>query len=96
MLLQREAERDAFLHSRFNGEDTSLNAMIEQQTRELVTLRAKLDEYDRRESYCDRKWTSLIKENSMVTEQVTALKIQEQNQRETYAKILSKTEQRVI
>ena len=74
MLLQREAERDAFLHSRVNGQDTSLNAMMEQQTTELVTLRAKVDEFERREGSCDRKWTSLIKENSMITEQVGALK----------------------
>jgi len=32
----------------------------------------------------------------MITEQVAALKAQDQNQRETYAKLLAETEQRVV
>ena len=39
--------------------------MLEKQSEELVNLRDKISEYDRREQICDRKWNDLIKENEL-------------------------------
>jgi hypothetical protein len=48
--------------------------LLEAASGEIDTLRHKVDEYVRRESLCDRKWTSLINENKMTLEQLEKLK----------------------
>ena len=45
-------------------------ALLDAATAELVTLSHKVEEFERREALCDRKWTSLIAENKMNAEQV--------------------------
>jgi len=37
--------------------------MLERQTEEILQTKAKCEEYERRETVCERKWTDLINEN---------------------------------
>ena len=37
--------------------------MLEKQSDELTQLHEKLQEYERRERICEKKWTDLIQEN---------------------------------
>jgi hypothetical protein len=45
-----------------------IGAILEKQASEIAELQNKTSEYEQRESLCQRKWNSLIKENEMSTE----------------------------
>lgn len=98
MLQQRESERDTYLACR--GENKSATdyskQMLEKQSDELVQLREKCEEYERREMVCEKKWTDLIKENEFNSQQVVVYRAQVEKQRDTYNCLLEATEQRVI
>lgn len=95
MLVQREAERDLYLHSN-NGDSKYSKTMLEKQSSELVTMRQRVEEFERRDTVVDKKWTELIKENELNRQQADVFKDQLEKQRETYNKLLAVTEQRVI
>jgi hypothetical protein len=59
--------------------------MLEKQSEELVNLRDKIAEYDRREQICDRKWHDLIKENDLNQQEIAAYKDQLVKQRMSYS-----------
>ena len=37
--------------------------MLDKQSSEIILLKDRCDEYERREMLCEKKWTDLIKEN---------------------------------
>ena len=59
--------------------------MLEKQSEELVALRDKIAEYDRREQICDRKWSDLIKDNELSHQEIAAYKEQLVKQRQHYS-----------
>lgn len=46
--------------------------LLENQTREVCRLKKIIEEYERRERVCQRKWTSLLQENLHLQEKVQA------------------------
>ena len=94
MLMQREAEREALLGS--DGNTTYGKQMLEKQSNELVNLRLKVEQFEKRDQTCEKKWSDLIKENEFNCQQALAYREQVERQRETYNKLLAVTEQRVI
>jgi len=92
--MQREVEREALLGS--DGNTAYGKQMLEKQSAELVNLKIRCEEYERRDQACDKKWTDLIKENEFNCQQALAYRDQVEKQRETYNKLLAVTEQRVI
>lgn len=50
--------------------------MLEKQSEELVNLKEKIVEYERREQTCDRKWRDLIRENELCQQEIAAYKEQ--------------------
>lgn len=70
MLMQRENERQMYINS--TGKQSYQTQMLEKQSDELVNLREKITEYDRREQICDRKWHDLMKENELNQQQLIA------------------------
>lgn len=66
--------------------------MLEKQSDELILLREKCDEFERREMVCEKKWTDLIKENEFNAQQVVAYRAQVEKQRDTYNRLLEATE----
>ena len=59
--MQREAEREVLLGS--DGNSAYGKQMLEKQSTELVNLRLKVEEFERRDQACEKKWTELVKEN---------------------------------
>ena len=70
--------------------------MLEKQSNELVNLRLKVEQFEKRDQVCEKKWSDLIKENEFNCQQALAYREQVERQRETYNKLLAVTEQRVI
>ena len=50
--------------------------MLEKQSEELVNLREKVAEYERREQTCEKKWHDLIRENELCQQEIGAYKEQ--------------------
>ena len=61
-----------------------------------MNLQKTVEEYGKRQSQCDRKWGDLLKENQVNLEHVEVYKEQLEKQRDTYNRLLTMTEQRVI
>lgn len=70
--------------------------MLEKQSEELVNLREKISEYERREQSCDKKWHELIRDNELCQQEIAAYKEQLVRQRQAYSSMLLATEQKVV
>ena len=92
--MQREVEREAIFSSEANPGYSK--QILEKQSEELVKLREKIKEYETRDTKCEKHWTDLIKENEFNYQHALAYRSQVEKQRETYSKLLSVAEQRVI
>lgn len=44
------------------------STLLEQQSKELVRFKRILEEYEKREKQCSRKWTALLQENLLLQE----------------------------
>jgi hypothetical protein len=55
-----------------------------------------IEEYEKRQAQCEKKWSDLIKENQLNNERAETFKEQLEKQRETYNRLLTLTEKRVI
>jgi hypothetical protein len=57
---------------------------LEAQATEIVRLKNAVEEYERRENFCDRRWCALVKENEMNDAQIEQLKEASVKQKESY------------
>ena len=70
--------------------------LLEQQSTKLLELQTANDEYEKRQSLCEKRWADLLDENQRNNEALVQLRMQLENQRDTYTKLLGLTEKRVI
>lgn len=61
-----------------------------------MRLNRLIQEYDKKEKQCTRKWNALLQENLQLQEKVTSYLSQLKRQREHFQSILSTTERKVI
>ena len=92
----KEREKDQFLSNYELGNDYYSKSILERQANEIVNLQKAVEEYERRDSICEKRWQELMNENQLNTEHSSMLKSQLEQQRESYNRLLSMTEKRVI
>ena len=66
-----------------------LTNLLENQSKENVRLNRLIQEYEKKEKQCTRKWNALLQENLSLQEKFNASKNQLQRQREQYQAILA-------
>jgi len=52
------------------GQSSHFGNLLETQSKELCRMRRLIEEYDKRERQCQRKWNSLLQENLHLQEKV--------------------------
>jgi hypothetical protein len=80
-------------------QDTSsshFSYLLENQSREVCRLQKMVEEYERRERVCQRKWTSLLQENLNLSSKVQAGAQQLQRQREQFQSVIMTNERKLI
>ena len=93
----KEKEREHLVHNfDLGSNDMYSKNLLERQSHELMNLQKTVEEYERRQSVCEKKWSDLMQENQVNNERAQTFKDQLEKQRETYNRLLTLTEQRVI
>ena len=78
------------------NQSNHFTSLLESQSKELTKLKRLIDEYNRREKQCQRKWNTLLREN-MEMQQKMALEGQQLvRQRDQFQAIIVNTENKVI
>ena len=78
------------------NQSNHFTSLLESQSQELTKLKRLIDEYNRREKQCQRKWNTLLREN-MEMQQKMALEGQQLvRQRDQFQAIIVNTENKVI
>ena len=70
--------------------------LLENQSREVCRLKKMLEEHERRERVCQRKWNALLQENLHLQEKVTAGSQQLLRQREKLQGVIITNERKLI
>lgn len=73
-----------------------LTNLLENQSKENVRLHRLIQEYDKKEKQCTRKWNALLQENLQLQEKVNSSNAQLKRQREQFQAIIATTERKVI
>jgi len=93
----KEKEKEQFLQNfEVGASDLFAKALLEKQAAEMLNLHKAVEEFERRHQQCERKWADLLKENQLNQEHALTYKEQLERQRETYNRLLTMTERRVI
>ena len=72
-LNMKEKEREIFIqHLNLNQSDPNYGTkMIEQQSTQIMELKSANEEFSKRQSVCEKKWTDLLDENQKNAEAVS-------------------------
>jgi len=68
-LHQKESEKEQYLANFEGGTEAYSKNLIERQASELLNLQHVLQEHERRQQTCEKKWTSLMNESQLNQEQ---------------------------
>eukprot|EP00347_Sterkiella_histriomuscorum_P009212 403342098 len=79
-----------------SSSDYYSKSLLEKQSSEMLNFQKTIEEYERRQQVCEKKWAELLKENQLNFEQTQIYKDQLEKQRESYNRLLTMTERRVI
>ncbi|CDW76964.1 fha domain containing protein [Stylonychia lemnae] len=93
----KEREKEQFLQNfELGSSEYYSKSLLEKQASDLINLQRTIEEYERRQQLCEKKWADLLKENQLNLEQSQTCKEQLEKQRESYNRLLTMTERRVI
>lgn len=73
-----------------------LTNLLENQSQEVVRMSRLVQEFERKEKQCTRKWNTLLQENIQLTEKLNAQKQQVIRQREQFQSVISQGERKII
>lgn len=73
-----------------------LTNLLENQSQEVVRMSRLVQEFERKEKQCTRKWNTLLQENVQLTEKLNAQKQQVIRQREQFQSVISQGERKII
>ncbi len=73
-----------------------LTNLLENQSQEVVRMTRLVQEFERKEKQCTRKWNTLLQENIQLTEKLNAQKQQVIRQREQFQSVISQGERKII
>lgn len=89
------------MHSISNTQDNQQQSaifsnLLENQSQENVKARRLIDELQKREGICQRKWNKLLQENLDLQDKVNGSKLQLQRTREQYQAIVQQNERKLL
>lgn len=70
-------------------------AFFERQTSDLLYTKKIINEYEKRENECSKRWNELLNENLLNIEKLNGLKVQLSRQRETYQSVMAENDRRL-
>ena len=79
-----------------SGQGSHFSNLLETQSTELCRLRQLLDEHEKREKQCQRKWNMLLKENLQLQQKANLDSQQMTRQREQFQQIIVNSERKLI
>ena len=79
-----------------DGQGNHFSNLLESQSTELCRLRQLLDEHEKREKQCQRKWNMLLKENLQLQQKANLDSQQITRQREQFQQIIVNSERKLI
>ena len=78
------------------GQQSHFTNLLESQSKEMVRMKRMIEEFEKRERQCQRKWNSLLQENLTLQEKIGSCKSQLQRQKEQFQCIIAQNERKLI
>eukprot|EP00347_Sterkiella_histriomuscorum_P018962 403343492 len=70
--------------------------LLESQSKEIVRMKRVIEEFEKREKQCSRKWSALLQENLSLQEKQNGLNMQLQRQKDQYQSLVAQLERKII